>query len=372
VLVFGPPAVDGLGNAGGFKLMIQDRGDVGFETLQAYADQVAYEANQAPGLVGVFNTFRANTPQLYVDIDRTKAKAMGVPLTEVFDTLQVLLGGYYVNDFNLFGRTWQVNIQAEPEFRLSPSSVGQFRVRNLAGDMVPLGTLLSISDSSGPVIVTRYNMYPSAAINGVTLPGMSSSRATAIMEELADKLPRSITNEWTELTFLEQQAGGTAIFAFLGAIVLVFIVLAAQYESYSMPLAVLLVVPMCILGALVGIFIARMDINIFVQVGFVVLVGLAAKNAILIVEFARERRKEGKSTFEAAVEASVVRLRPIIMTSLAFILGVVPLVVAHGAGAEMRTTLGVAVFSGMLGVTVFGIFLTPVFYYVIERITGGR
>jgi multidrug efflux pump len=372
VLVFGPPAVDGLGNAGGFKLMIQDRGDVGFETLQAYADQVAYEANQAPGLVGVFNTFRANTPQLYVDIDRTKAKAMGVPLTEVFDTLQVLLGGYYVNDFNRFGRTWQVNIQAEPEFRLSPSSVGQFRVRNLAGDMVPLGTLLSISDSSGPVIVTRYNMYPSAAINGVTLPGMSSSRATAIMEELADKLPRSITNEWTELTFLEQQAGGTAIFAFLGAIVLVFIVLAAQYESYSMPLAVLLVVPMCILGALVGIFIARMDINIFVQVGFVVLVGLAAKNAILIVEFARERRKEGKSTFEAAVEASVVRLRPIIMTSLAFILGVVPLVVAHGAGAEMRTTLGVAVFSGMLGVTVFGIFLTPVFYYVIERITGGR
>jgi multidrug efflux pump len=365
-LVFGPPAVDGLGNAGGFKLMLEDRGNIGFESLQAYGDQVAFEANQTPGLVGVFNSFRANTPQLYVNVDRVKCKAMGVPLTDVFTTLQVFLGGYYVNDFNKFDRTWQVNIQAEPRFRLSPSTVGQFKVRNADGAMVPLGTLLDVVDASGPVIVTRYNLYPSAALNGAIRPGTSSSQATAAMERLAGKLPPSITHEWTELTYLEKQAGGTALLAFLGAVVLVFIVLGAQYESYSMPLAVLLVVPMCILSALAGIWLARMDINIFVQVGFVVLVGLAAKNAILIVEFARERRGEGKPAFDAAVEASKVRLRPIIMTSFAFILGVVPLVVAHGAGAEMRRTLGIAVFSGMLGVTLFGIFLTPVFYYVIE------
>jgi multidrug efflux pump len=372
VAVFGPPPVEGLGNAGGFRLMLEDRGDLGLSVLQGQADQLAERANEQPGIVGVINTFRADAPQLYVDIDRSKVKMMGVELSEVFNTLQYYLGGYYVNDFNRFGRTWQVNVQAEAPYRLTAAGVQQLKLRNKQGEMIPLGTIATIEDSTGPVLLTRYNMYPAAALQGAWLPGMSSGQVIATMEHLAaETLPAAIVPEWTELTYLQIQAGNTAIFAFVGAVVLVFLVLAAQYESWSMPLAVILVVPMCVLSAVVGVALARMDVNIFVQVGFVVLVGLAAKNAILVVEFARElRHAEGISAFDAALVASKIRLRPIVMTSFAFILGVAPLVYASGAGAEMRRTLGTAVFSGMLGVTLFGLLLTPVFYYVVERVFG--
>jgi multidrug efflux pump subunit AcrB len=372
VAVFGAPPVDGLGNAGGFKLMLEDRGDMGLDVLQGQADQLAEQANQQPGLVGVINTFRADAPQLYVDIDRTKCKMMGVELSDVFNTLQYYLGGYYVNDFNRFGRTWQVNVQAEAPYRLTAAGVQQLKVRNNLGEMIPLGTVAEIKDTTGPVLLTRYNMYPAAGINGAWLPGVSSGQVIQTMERLADEtLPISIVPEWTELTYMQILAGNTAIFAFVGAVVLVFLVLAAQYESWSMPLAVILVVPMCVLSAVAGVALARMDLNIFVQVGFIVLVGLASKNAILVVEFARElRRTIGLSAFDATIAASKTRLRPIVMTSFAFILGVAPLVIASGAGAEMRRTLGTAVFSGMLGVTGFGLLLTPVFYYLVERLFG--
>src|SRR5438105_6224799 len=305
---------------------------------------------------------------------------MGVALTDLFDTLQVYLGGYYVNDFNRFGRTWQVNLQADAAFRASAEAVKQLKVRNADGDMVPLGAVVDIHDSSGPLTVTRYNMFPAATITGAPLPGVSTGDVLREMEALADKeLPRSMTYEWTELSYLQKQASKIEQFrdlrqnpfsAFVLGAVLVFFVLAGLYESWSLPLAVVLVVPMCLLSALTGVALAGMDVNIFVQVGFVVLVGLACKNAILIVEFARDRQQEGASRVDAAVEAARVRLRPILMTSFAFILGVFPLVIAQGAGAEMRRTLGTAVFAGMIGVTLFGIFLTPVFYAVIRRFSG--
>ncbi|MFO0897631.1 MAG: efflux RND transporter permease subunit [Pirellulales bacterium] len=371
VSVFGAPAVDGLGNAGGFKLMVQDRGDNGLAMLQGQTDNLIEKGKQEPIIAAMFTGFRADTPQLYIDIDRTKCKTMGVPLSAVFDTLQVYMGGYYANDFNNFGRTWQVNIQADSPFRLTPEAVALLKVRNAAGQMIPLGTIAQVRDAGGPVLVTRYNMYPAAAINGGAYPGVSTGTVISVLDALAEReLPTSMTSAWTELTYLQTLEGSSAIFAFVGAVVLVFLVLAAQYESWSLPLAVILVVPMCLLCALIGVFLARMDINIFVQVGFVVLVGLASKNAILVVEFARDRQLEGVSAFDATVEAAKARLRAIIMTSFAFILGVVPLMLGHGAGAEMRQTLGTAVFSGMLGVTLFGIFLTPVFYYVIAKWTG--
>jgi multidrug efflux pump subunit AcrB len=378
--VFGAPAVDGLGNAGGFKLMVKATGDVDFKTLQAETDKLAAEGNQLPGVVGLFNGLRAQTPQLFAEVDRTKAKTMNVALTDVFDTLQVYLGGYYVNDFNRFGRTWQVNIQADAAFRIDAEAVKNLRVRNGDGDMVPLGSVVDLRDTQGPLTVNRYNMFPAAPLTGVTRPDVSTSEVLLEMENLADKeLPRSITYEWTELSLLQKQAGEVESFrdlqqnpfsAFILGVVLVFFVLAGLYESWSLPLAVILVVPMVLSSALAGVALMKMDVNIFVQVGFVVLAGLAAKNAILIVEFARDRQLEGASLFDAAVEAAQVRLRPIIMTSIAFILGVLPLVIASGAGAEMRRTLGTAVFFGMLGVTLFGIFLTPVFFYVIRRLTG--
>jgi multidrug efflux pump subunit AcrB len=371
VSIFGAPPVDGLGMAGGFKLMVEDRGGGSLALLQGQADNLAEEGNKQPGLVGLFNGFRANTPQLYVDIDRTKSKTLGVSLNTVFDTLQVYLGGYYVNDFNQFGRTWQVNLQADAPFRLDPDIVRQLKVRNSKGEMIPLGTVATVRDSSGPVMVTRYNLYPAAAVSGNSLPGVSSGTVIHTMDRLSEQiLPQSMKAEWTELTLLQILAGNTAIYAFVGAIVLVFLVLSFLYESWSQPLAVILVVPMCLLCALAGVALAHMDLNIFVQVGFVVLVGLAAKNAILVVEFARDKRKEGMGLVEATLEASRTRLRPIVMTSFAFILGVFPLVIASGAGAEMRRTLGTAVFSGMIGVTGFGIFLTPVFYYAIMRLAG--
>jgi multidrug efflux pump len=380
--VFGAPAVDGLGNAGGFKLMVKATGDVNYSALQGQGDQLAVKGNEQPGLVGLFNGFRANTPQLFVDVDRTKVKTMGVALSDVFDTLQVYLGGFYVNDFNRFGRTWQVNVQADSLFRVNAETVKQLKVRNADGDMAPLGSVVDIRDASGPLMVTRYNMYPAATITGASQPGVSTGYVQRTMENLAEKeLPRSMIYEWTELSFLQKQAGKIESFrdlqqnpfsAFILGVILVFFVLAGLYESWSLPLAVILVVPMCLSSALAGVALARMDVNIFVQVGFVVLVGLAAKNAILIVEFARDRQHEGASLFDAAVEAAKVRLRPIIMTSFAFILGVLPLVIASGAGAEMRRTLGTAVFFGMLGVTLFGIFLTPVFFYVIRRLSGSE
>ncbi len=367
VAVFGAPPVDGLGSAGGFKLMVEDLSGGELGELQAQADNLAAKANEQPGLVGLFNSFRANTPQLYIDVDRTKCKSMGVPLNDVFTALSVYLGGNYVNDFNQFGRTWQVNLQADSKFRIRPDDVKALKVRNARGDMVPLGTLAEIKEIGGPVMITRYNTRTAATINGASLPGVSSGQAIQLVEAVAKaELSSDLKFEWTELTYLQLLEGSAAIFAFIGAIILVFQVLAAQYESWSMPMAVLLVVPMCLLSAIAGLWMWKLDINIFVQVGFIVLVGLAAKNAILIVETARHLKSTGESRFDAAVNASKNRLRPIIMTSFAFILGVVPLVVSHGAGFEMRRTLGVAVFFGMLGVTGFGIFLTPVFFYVID------
>lgn len=365
--VFGAPPIDGLGTAGGFKFMVEDKGDVGLATLQGQTDNLIEKGNATPGLVGLFTSFRSDTPQLYIDIDRTKCKTMGVPLSSVFNALQVFLGGFYVNDFNEFGRTWQVNLQADQSYRNTAEDIQLLKVRNVAGEMIPLGTVATVRDVGGPVMITRYNMYRAASINGASLPGFSTGQVLSSIQNLSDtELPKNMGYEWTEIMFLQTLEGSAAAFAFLGAVILVFNVLAAQYESWSMPMAVLLVVPMCLLSAVAGIIFAKMDINIFVQVGFIVLIGLAAKNAILIVEFARAEHAAGKSRYDSAIAAAKERLRPIIMTSFAFILGVFPLVIGHGAGAEMRQTLGTAVFSGMIGVTLFGIFLTPVFYYVIQ------
>jgi multidrug efflux pump len=361
--------------------MVEGIGDVDYDALQARADDLAAKGNQQPGLVGLFNGFRARTPQLYVDIDREKAKSMGVALTDVFDTLQACVGSSYINDFNRFGRTWQVNVQADAPFRTDAESVKQFKVRNADGDMVPLGAVAEVRDGAGPVQITRYNMYPTASINGLPLPGTSMGDALASMEQLSQELPRSMATEWTEVSYLQKQASKVEQFrdlrnnpfsAFTVGVVLVFFVLAGLYESWATPWSVILVVPMCLLSALCGLALYGMDVNIFVQVGFVVLVGLAAKNAILIVQFALDQQHAGASAFDAAVEAARERLRPILMTSFAFILGVFPLVIAEGAGAEMRRTLGTAVFYGMIGVTVFGLFLTPLFYFVVRWLVRGR
>ncbi len=371
--VFGAPAVDGLGMAGGFKLMVEDRGDVGLASLQELTDVLVEHGNRQPGIAGMFTMFRSNTPQLFVDVDRTKVESMGIRVSAVFDALQVYMGSLYANNFNGFGRSWQVNLQADGRFRNNAREVGRLQVRNRSGQMAPLRTAVSIRDVPGPVMVARYNMYPAAAVNGNIAPGASSGQVIALMEHLAGQdLPNAMAFEWTELTLMQILAGNTAMFVFALAVVLVFLVLAAQYESWSLPLAVILVVPMCLLCSIAGVAVARMDVNIFTQIGFVVLVGLASKNAILIVEFAKQQRESGVARREATLEACRLRLRPIMMTSFAFILGVVPLVVAEGAGAEMRRTLGTAVFSGMLGVTLFGIFLTPVFFYVIDGLAGRK
>jgi hydrophobe/amphiphile efflux-1 (HAE1) family protein len=371
VSTFGAPPIDGLGTTAGFKLIVEDRGNLGPRELQRVGDQIVARGNRTPGLEGLFNSSRASTPWLYLNIDRTKCLALGVPVGNVFSVLQVYLGSYYVNNFNEFGRIWQVNVQADPRFRDRVADIRRLQVRNNQGEMVRLGTVLSVSDTSGPASLTRYNMYSATAITGNTPPGTSSGEGIALMKELAgQELPRSMGSEWTELTFLQLQAGNTAIYVFALAVVFVFLVLAAQYESWSLPLAVILVVPMCLLCSVVGIGLSRMEVTIFTQIGFVVLVGLASKNAILIVEFAKQQREAGVPAREATLEASRLRLRPILMTSFAFILGVVPLAIATGAGAEMRRSLGLAVFSGMLGVTLFGIFLTPVFFYVFQRRAG--
>jgi multidrug efflux pump len=368
--VFGAPPVDGLGNAGGFKLMLEDRGNVGSEMLQVEADRLVELGNKRPELTGMFSMFRANTPQLYVQVDREKCKSLGLSLSEVFNALQIYLGGAYTNDFNQFDRTWQVNVQADARYRASAADVGRIQVRNTRGDMLPLSSVVTVQDRSGPVLINRYNTKPAAAINGAWPPGVSSGQAIAAMERLAAKeLPRSMSTAWTELTYQQILAGNTALLIFPLCVLLVLLTHAAEYESWALPLAIILIVPMSILCALMGTWMRGMDNNLFTQIGFVVLAGLACKNAVLIVEFAKQEHEQGQPRFEAAVRASRLRLRPIIMTSLAFILGVVPLMISHGAGAEMRQTLGTGVFFGMLGVTVFGIFLTPVFYYVLQGLS---
>ncbi len=331
VSAYGAPPIEGLGTTGGFKLIIEDRGNLGLDELQRVGDKIVARANATPGLQGVANSSRANTPWLYLDINRTKCLALGVPLDQLFTTLQVNLGSYYVNNFNEFGRTWQVNVQADEQFRNKMSRLLQLQVRNNQGQMVLLGTVMSVRDTSGPVSVLRYNMYSAVAITGNTLPGTSSGQAVDLMRGIAQKeLPHSMEYDWTELTFMQLQAGSTAMYVFALAVVFVFLVLAAQYESWKLPLAVILVVPMCLLCSIVGVVVARMDVSIFTQIGFVVLVGLASKNAILIVEFAKQQQESGVPLRQATLEASRLRLRPILMTSFAFILGVVPLVIAPG------------------------------------------
>jgi multidrug efflux pump subunit AcrB len=372
--VFGAPPVDGLGTAGGFKIIVEDRGDVGLASLQEVGEKIVDHAgNDVTGLQGMFSSFRADTPWLFLDIDRDQAKTMGLSMAEVFNVLQVYLGSLYINDFNRFGRTWQVNVQADAQYRKQADDIKQFKIRNNAGTMVPLGSIASIRETSGPVMIYRYNMYPAAPINGAPAPGVSSGEAIGLIQQVADdQLVHAMRTEWTELAMLQLETGNTAMLVFMLAVVLVFLVLAAQYESWSLPLAVILVVPMCLLCSIAGVAIARMDVNIFTQIGFVVLVGLACKNAILIVEYAKQQSSAGEPRYQATLAACKLRLRPIMMTSFAFILGVLPLVVSVGAGAEMRRTLGTAVFAGMLGVTLFGIFLTPVFYYVIQWFTEWR
>ncbi len=370
--VFGAPPIDGLGSTGGFKMQVQDRAGLGLEALQGAIANTVSKGNSQPGLVGLFSSFSANQPQLYVDVDRIKVKKEGVNLNDVFQTLQVYLGSAYVNDITLFNRNWQVNVQADARYRLRPEDIGKLKVRNAAGQMVPLETMITVTDVAGPAIVNHYNSKPSAEVAGNPAPGFSSGQANALMEQVArQELPSGMGFEWTELTYQQIEAGKDLLtkLVFPLAVVFVFLVLSAQYESWSLPMAIILIVPMCLLAAIAGLWLVKMDNNIFTQIGLVVLVGLASKNAILIVEFAKQLQDEGKDRFTATVEASKLRLRPILMTSFAFILGVVPLVLAKGAGAEMRVALGTAVFAGMLGVTVFGIFFTPVFYSVIRWLT---
>ena len=373
VAVFPPPPVQGLGSVGGFKMELEDRGGLGEAELFGATQALLGRAYQTPQLAGLFSGFQINVPQLEVDVDREKVKQQGISLTDLFQTMQTYLGSVYVNDFNKFGRTYQVIVQADAPFRATAENIAQLKVPNARGEMVPLGSVIQVKPSYGPAQGLRYNAYPAADINGGPAPGVSSGQARATMERLAaETLPNGIGYEWTELTYQEILAGNTAIFVFPLCIVLVFLVLAAQYESWSLPLAVVLIVPMSLLFAISGVWLTKGDNNVFTQIGFLVLIGLACKNAILIVEFARELQLQGRSAVEAALEACRIRLRPILMTSFAFIMGVVPLVFSSGAGAEMRHAMGVAVFSGMLGVTFFGLLLTPVFYVVLQKLVERR
>jgi hydrophobe/amphiphile efflux-1 (HAE1) family protein len=365
VLVIAPPAVRGIGTSGGFRMMVEDRAGRGPEALQAAVFAMMGRAAQTPGVTQVFSLFESSTPQLYLDIDRTKAQMLGVNLPDVFGALQTDLGSFYVNDFNLLGRTFRVTVQAESSYRLDPKDVLQIRVRNSSGDTVPLGSFVTVRDTTGPYRVPRYNLYPAAELDGAPAPGASQGQAIETMARLAaETLPPGFSHEWTTLAFQQQRAGNTAVFAFMLAVVFVFLVLAAQYESVTLPLAVILIVPMCLIASITGVVWRGQDNNILTQVGFIVLIGLAAKNAILIVEFARQLEDQGRDRRAAAVEAARLRLRPILMTSLAFVFGVVPLAWATGAGAELRQALGTAVFAGMIGVTAFGLMFTPAFYVI--------
>jgi multidrug efflux pump len=370
ITVLGAPPVDGLGNAGGFKLIVEDPNATGPTELEAAGrDLIATAAQDQDHLRDVFTGFRADAPWLYLHIDRDAAQTMGVSVGEIINALQVFFGSLYINDFNLFGRTWQVNVQADESFRKLASDLRKIRVKNREGAMVPLAGFIAVRDTTGPVMIQRYNLYQALSVNATPAPGVSSGDAIAAMERATATLPPTMRAEWTELALLQLQTRDTAVRAFILSVVLVFLVLAAQYESWGLPLAVILVVPMCLLSATVGVRAAGLEINIFTQVGFVVLVGLACKNAILIIEFAKQKADTGMSRYDAALAACKLRLRPIVMTSFAFVFGVVPLVIAEGAGAEMRRALGTAVFAGMLGVTLFGIFLTPVFFVTVRRVT---
>ena len=373
IAMFPPPPVQGLGTIGGFKLQIEDRTGQGYAALDEATKAFMAKAAKAPELAGLFSSFQVNVPQLYADIDRTKARQLGVAVTDVFETMQIYLGSLYVNDFNRFGRTYSVRVQADAKFRARADDVGQLKVRSNAGEMVPLAALLKVQSSAGPDRAMRYNGFLSSDINGGAAPGYSSGEAQAAVERIAaETLPRGFSFEWTDLTYQEILAGNSAIVVFPIAILLVFLVLAALYESLVLPLSIIMIVPMGLLAAMAGVWLTSGDNNIFTQIGLIVLVGLSAKNAILIVEFARELEFAGRTPRQAAIEASRLRLRPILMTSLAFIMGVLPLVTSTGAGAEMRHAMGVAVFAGMIGVTAFGIFLTPVFYVLLRQLTGNR
>ncbi|HWV80541.1 MAG TPA: multidrug efflux RND transporter permease subunit [Hyphomicrobiaceae bacterium] len=373
IAMFPPPPVSGLGTVGGFKLQLEDRAGLGYETLEAAKSAFLARAAQAPEITGLFTSYQINVPQLYAEIDRTRARQLGVSVTDVFETMQIYLGSLYVNDFNRFGRTYSVRVQADAPFRARADDIGQLKVRSRTGDMIPLSALLKVQQAAGPERAMRYNGFLSADITGGPAPGYSSGQAQAAAERIAaETLPKGISFEWTELTYQEILAGNSAILIFPLSVLLVFLVLAALYESLTLPLSIILIVPMGLLAALTGVWISGGDNNVFTQIGLVVLVGLSAKNAILMVEFARELEFAGRTPLQAAIEASRLRLRPILMTSFAFIMGVVPLVLSVGAGAEMRQAMGIAVFSGMIGVTLFGIFLTPLFYVMLRALTGNR
>jgi multidrug efflux pump len=368
IAVFPPPPVQGLGTIGGFKLQIEDRGNLGYEALYKETMNIIAKSRSVPELANLFTSYTVNVPQVEAAIDREKAKTHGVAVNDIFDTLQVYLGSLYANDFNRFGRTYQVNVQADQQFRQEPEQIGQLKVRNDHGEMIPLATFVKVSPTSGPDRVMHYNGFISAEINGAAAPGYSSGQAQKAIEKLLkEELPNGMTYEWTDLTYQQILSGDTALLVFPLCVLLAFLVLAALYESWSLPLAVILIVPMTLLSAIAGVIISKGDNNIFTQIGLIVLVGLACKNAILIVEFAKDKQDEGLSPLDAVLEACRMRLRPILMTSIAFIMGVIPLVTSTGAGSEMRRAMGVAVFSGMLGVTFFGLLLTPVFFVLIRR-----
>lgn len=371
VAIFPPPPVLGLGTTGGFKLQIQDKANLGYERLYQEAQSVIGQAWQTPELTQVFSFFQVNVPQLEVSIDREKAKVHGVLISDIFDTLQAYMGSVYVNDVNLFGRTYQVNIQADDEFRSDSAQLERIKVRNSEGEMVPLSSFVTITTGAGPNRVGKYNGYVAADINGQPAPGYSSGQAEEAITKILDQtLPNGMSYEWTDLKYQQILAGNTMMYIFPLVVLLVFLVLAAQYESWTLPMAIILIVPTVLLSSMTGVVLWGLNNNIFTQIGFIVLVGLAAKNAILIVEFAKEKEDQGMPLLAATLEASKLRLRPILMTSIAFIMGVVPLVFSSGAGAEMREAMGVAVFSGMIGVTIFGLLLTPLFYVLVRKWFG--
>ena len=368
IITLAPPPVRGIGTAGGFKMLVQDKRGRGPAALEAATQDLIAAANKTEGLAGVFTLFNTRTPKVFADIDRTRAQMLGVPITRVFEAMQVYLGSSYINDFNILGRTYQVVAQADEPFRRETHDIANLKTRNAAGRMVPIGSVAQFRDVTGPYRVPRYNLYPAAEVQGATLPGYSSSYGIAAMEKLAaERLPDGFSFEWTDLAYQQKLAGNTILAIFAASALFVFLVLAAQYESWTLPLAIILIVPMCLLAAVTGLLIRSMNIDILAQIGFVVLVGLAAKNAILIVEFAKQSEEAGANPLAAAIEAARTRLRPILMTSLAFIFGVIPLALATGAGSEMRQVLGTAMFFGMLGVTVFGLLFTPMFYVVVRR-----
>jgi len=368
IFAFIPPAIHGLGVSGGFEMQLQDRADVGLPALQQMAQDITQEANAQAGLENVYSTFRANVPQRFADVDRTKVKTLDIPLSSVFDTLQTYLGSAYVNDFNKFGRTYQVRVQAEPSFRSRTHHIKRLEVRNNQGEMIPLGTLLSTRETLGPQFIKRYNMYPASSINGKAAPGYSSGQALTLMEQMAAaKLPASMGFEWTGMSYQEKTAGKQALFIFALAALFAYLVLCAQYESWSIPLAVVLAVPLAVFGMVVAVAVGGMDVNVYTQIGIVLLIGLASKTAILIVEFAKKERESGKRIIDAAMEAARIRFRPVLMTAFTFILGVFPLVTASGAGDASRRAVGTAVFGGMIAATVLGVFFVPVFYVAIQR-----